>query len=170
MPDLAVEYVLTPPHVAAIAFNSQDGTPGGTRIKLNDGLDGFLLYDIKGLSGGSPRRTPIDNRPQTDASILHDFFKAGRVPTFEGLYKVESTRIEDNIATKWNQMEARLKAVLDDCLDRDAPATLTWTPRGLGHTYSLQVLNNVPLDSVWQPAFLTFTFGLASAAAEATAA
>jgi hypothetical protein len=156
--DLAAAYTLNPPNLADLVLNANSLRPG-------DGQTGYYVTRISGLTGQAPIRAPNDPAAQTDGAILHARKKGGRLPLFEGIYLVPNTLNEDAVATLWNQMEAALQAVLDDCGSPAAPGTLSWVERGIG-ARSIQFLSQVPLDSVWAEGHMTWSFGLATAAAE----
>lgn len=152
MADLSVQYDLV--------------TPWGT-ISFNDsGIDKFMMYgpdeyyitDIQGLDG-APLRTPQDNRPQTDGGLIHPFLKGARHITVEGALMVRSTRIQNEMRTIRNDMEADLIAALDSIYAADG--TLSWTVglSGGPDARSLTVNQEIPVTFSGIE-LKTFTFGL----------
>lgn len=104
-------------------------TVGGT-IHLNAASGDTYLNDPGSCSGldGAPLRTPIDDAPQTDAGIVHDFYKAARHITLGGLLYVVSSGTESGFVTARNALEDALVAACDSNIRADA--TLQWTPTG----------------------------------------
>lgn len=124
-------------------------TPGGTIIfndgTLSDGTDKYWLSNIEGLD--SPAlRTPIDNAPQADGGLVHDFWKGPRHIVFEGTLVTESVGfpgVGPECLEKQNEMEDDLMTALETILRSDG--ALSWTPLGLG-ARSLTVRYEVGLD------------------------
>jgi hypothetical protein len=120
MAELSAVYTLTTP---------------GPDITFNSGSDLYWLSEITGLDM-APVRAPIDNSPQTDGGIVHDFFYGPRHVVFRGLL-VPGT----NTPTNRNTMENNLISALESILRADG--TLSWTPTG-GSARSLTVRCDVP--------------------------
>jgi len=116
MADVGVQYDLT--------------TPAGTII-FNDGsLDQFYITKVRGL--GSPDlRTPMDKVPLGHGALFHPFFKGARHIGVEGIFLIESTRIQNNIVVIRNEMEFDLTEALESLLD-DSTGTFTFAPQGFG--------------------------------------
>jgi len=147
MADVATQYTLT--------------TPGGTILFNNGATDEYYLGDVQGLDG-APIRAPIDNRPQTDGGLVHDFFLGPRHITLDGILFIRSSRVQNTILTQRNVLEAALQAALDSILRADG--TLAWTPYG-GSAGSLTVRNDVPLEFRYIDNYQNkaFSFGLVAA-------
>lgn len=97
-------------------------TPGGT-ISFNPtgvATDYYWLTDVQGLDGVA-LRAPIDNLPQTDGGLVHDFLKEPRHVTIEGMV------VFSTAATR-NSMCDALVAALDSL--QAADGTFSWTPTG----------------------------------------
>lgn len=147
MADIAVPYTLE--------------TPAGT-IDFNDGsADQFYIGEIQGL-GTAPIRTPVDNAPQAHGGLVHNFWKAARNITIEGVFLITSVPQGTQCQAIRNAMEEDLRAALESILQTDG--TLTWTPVGLAER-ELSVRHSVPLECPHQDAFLlrAFNFGLIAA-------
>lgn len=151
MADLSVTYTLT--------------TPGGTIVFNNGDLyttdDLYWIQTIQGLDG-APIRAPIDNAPQVDGGLVHDFYLGPRHVTMEGVILVQSVSIGGPCLTVRNTLEEALRAALQSITRADG--TLAWTPTG-GSGRSLTVRNEVPLE--YSPAenyaVMAFTFGIVAA-------
>jgi hypothetical protein len=147
VPDIGVQYTLT--------------TPGGT-INFNDGsANQYYLSTVGGLDGPTIR-APIDDRPQTDGGIVHDFFAGPRHITFEGVLLIQSTHIMNSVVQIRNTMEDNLRTAVVSLLRADG--TLAWTPQGKS-ARSLTVRHDVPLDftNIENYLLLQFHFGLVAA-------
>jgi hypothetical protein len=154
MADLATTYTLTTGG-GTIIFNNGD---------LRDGTDKYWLQNIQGLDGPG-LRTPIDNRPQTDGGLVHDFFKGPRHIVFEGILITESAgwpSFGDECITVQNEMEEDLIDALESIIRADG--TLAWMPLGLA-ARSLAVRHDVTLEftAIENYALKQFTFGLVAA-------
>lgn len=156
MADLVTTYTYTTSG-GTIVFNQGD---------LGDGTDKFWLQGISGLDGIGVR-APVDNRPQTDGYLLHNFFKTGREPVLEGVLIIESVAIDGpECQTALNVMEAALRAAVDSNVS--ASATLAWQPTGqsaasLTVYYNAQPrLDIAPIENYH---LRSFVFGLVSASA-----
>lgn len=144
MTDIAAAYTMT--------------TPGGT-VLFNDGsVDEFFIQSIRGLESAEIR-APVDNRPQTDGAIIHDFFFGKQSVTIDGFYFIRSTRVQNEILALRNSMQAALRTALNSILRVDG--TLAWTPYGQS-AESLTVRYEVPLQPDHVDNYLnrTFSFGL----------
>lgn len=147
MTDIAAAYTLT--------------TPGGT-ILFNDGsTDEYYITSIRGLESGVIRN-PIDNRPQTDGGIVHDFLFGPQHVTIDGFFFIRSSRIQNVILAQRNAMTAALRTALNSILRADG--TLAWTPLGQA-AESLTVRYEVPLEPDHIDNYLnrSFSFGLVAA-------
>lgn len=132
-------------------------TTPGVDITFNSGTDVYYITGITGLDG-APIRAPIDDSPQTDGGIIHDFFYGPRHFTIEGLLLPDGL----SVATR-NTMEANLLSALDAILRADG--TWAWTPTGQA-ARSLTVRCDVPAQfSTWagNPMVKAFIFGLVAA-------
>jgi hypothetical protein len=126
-------------------------TPGGTLTFNPSSGDGYYVSNITGLDQ-APIRAPIDDKPQTDGGIVHDFFKGPRHITIEGLVVASS-------ASARNTSTDSLVTALDSILRADG--TWTWTPSGQS-LKTLTVRCDVPVS--FPGAFLKrFIFGLVAA-------
>jgi hypothetical protein len=136
-------------------------TPGGTVLFNDDAVDEYYLSNIAGLDG-APIRAPVDNAPQTDGGLVHDFFLGPRHVTMEGILFIRSSRVGDEIRDQRNVMEQTLREALESALRADA--TLAWTPAG-GDPHLLTVRYEVPVEFTYTDNFLTksFAFGLVAA-------
>lgn len=149
MADFSVSYVLT--------------TPGGTITFNSTGTDDFNVYgsneyyitDGQGLDA-APIRAPIDNAPQADGGLVHNFWKGPRHIVLEGALIIRSTHVQNTIRSLRNSMEAALLTALESILQADG--TLAWTPAGQG-ARSLTVRNEIPCEFSGIE-LKTFTFGL----------
>lgn len=131
--------------------------PGGT-VAFNSGADQYYLTNITGLDQ-RPIRAPVDDRPQTDGGLVHNFHYGPRHLTVEGVVYVTSSGTEAGVVTARNTMESTLIAALGSCLRADA--TLGWTPTG-GSAQSLTVRCDIPVQFTGGY-FKAFIFGLVSA-------
>ena len=147
MPDIATVYTLT--------------TPGGTITFNNGATDEYYLSEIGGLED-APIRAPVDNRPQTDGGLVHDFYEGPLHLTLEGILFIRSTRVQNSIRTIRTSMTDNLRTALRSILRADG--TLAWTPYG-STARSLTVRYEVPLDPRYIDNYLNvaFSFGLVSA-------
>lgn len=148
MPDIACVYTLT--------------TPGGT-IVFNDGSSQqFYIQGITGL-GTPPIRTPIDDVPYGDGSIGHNFWKAGRHLSIEGVFLITSQDCGPDLVGFWNDMEDELRIALESiaALTTDT-GTLVWTPTGDVSSRTLVVRHDVPMECPPDQNFTirNFSFGL----------
>lgn len=137
-------------------------TPAGTITFNDDSANQFYIEEIEGLDG-APIRAPIDNRPQTDGGLVHDFFKGPRHFTVSGTLLIQSTRIQTSIQAIRNQME-------EDLFDahasvQQADSTWSWTPLGLSARTLTGVRGDVPFTTRHIDNFLNvaFFFGLVAA-------
>jgi len=153
MPDIAATYTLNVPTATDIVFNN-----GG---RLRDGQDYYWLTSIEGLDG-PPIRAPIDNRPQTDGGLVHDFYLGPRHIIVEGFFLIQSTEVYENIRSIRNDMEAALLAAHMDILRADG--TWSWTPLNES-ARSLTVRGDVPVQfrHIDNYRTLSFAFGLVAA-------
>jgi hypothetical protein len=147
MTDVSVPYVLT--------------TPAGTITFNDDSADQFYLTNIEGLDG-APIRAPIDDAPQTDGGIVHDFYLGPRHIIMEGTLLILSTRVQNSILTIRNQMEADLIEAHESLRSQDGD--LQWTPLGQS-ARQLTVRGDVPVQTRHEDNYLTvaFAFGLVAA-------
>lgn len=132
-------------------------TTPGVDVTFNSGSDVYRVTNLEGLDQ-APIRAPVDDAPQTDGGIVHDFFHGPRYVTVEGLLLPA-----DGSASARNTMEANLISALDAILRADG--TLAWTPSGQS-ARSLTVRCFTPARfAPWQgfPQFKTFIFGLVAA-------
>lgn len=157
MADVACVYTLNVPTATDVVFNDA----GIDRFNMLGGPDEFYITDVKGLDG-APLRTPFDNRPQTDGGLVHPFFKGPRHVTVEGALMIRSTRIQDDIRKKRNDMEAQLIAALEDI--QSADGTFSWTVQLTSgpDARSLTVRCEIPVEFTGIE-LKTFTFGLIAA-------
>lgn len=143
--------------MAELSANHVLTTPGPD-ISFNTGTDNYFITGIDGLDQ-APIRAPVDDSPQTDGGIVHDFFYGARYFTVEGVLLPG-----DGTAATSNTMQANLLAALESILR--ANGTWAWTPSGQA-ARSLTVRCFQPLSvRPWQPGFpLTkaFIFGLVAA-------
>lgn len=132
-------------------------TTPGVDITFNSGSDVYRISNIEGLDQ-APIRAPVDDSPQTDGGIVHDFFHGARYVTIEGLLLPA-----DGSASTRNTMEANLISACDAILTADG--TLGWTPSGQS-ARSLTVRCFMPVRMApWAgfPMYKTFIFGLVAA-------
>lgn len=125
MAELSAGYVLTTPG-PDISFNTALGS-----------TDSYWLTNVTGLDQ-APIRAPVDDSPQTDGGIVHDFYYGPRHFTVEGILVPQT-----NTASNRNTMEANLISSLDAILRADG--TWTWTPSGQS-SRSLTVRCDVPVQ------------------------
>jgi hypothetical protein len=151
--DLTVQYVLTTPG-PDITFNT------GT---LFDGTDKYWIQSIIGLDGPSIR-APVDNVPFGDGGIIHTFWKGPRRVVIDGILLIESP---EDCMERRNALSSQLHLALESIIAADG--TLAWQPTGLS-AVSLTVRNEVTLEVSYTDNFAvsTFSFGLISAAADAS--
>ena len=152
MADLSVPYVLTTPG-GTITFNST-----GTDDFNSYGSNEYYITDGQGLDG-SPIRAPIDNAPQADGGLVHNFWKGPRHIVIEGALIIRSTHVMNSIRALRNTMEEDLLDALESILQADG--TLAWTPAGMS-ARSLTVRYEVPLEFSGVE-LKTFVFGLVAA-------
>jgi len=131
-------------------------TPAGT-ISFNPttpATDYYWLTDVQGLDGVA-LRAPIDNLPQADGGLVHDFLKEVRHVTIEGMV------VFSNAATR-NAMCDALVAALDAL--QAADGTFSWTPTGQS-TKSLTVRCDQQITGFRGTGFAPkqFMFGLVAA-------
>ena len=151
MSDIAVVYTLT--------------TSGGT-IHFNKGIntgsldvpgqDDFLwITAIHGIDG-VPMRTPVDNRPQAHGGLAFNFWQTARPVVIEGVFLVQSSRLDSECQRIRNVMDIALLRALESIIQ--STGTLQWTPSGQA-SRTLDVKYHVQLetDGVEQK---IFTFGL----------
>jgi hypothetical protein len=114
--------------------------PGPTVISFNDGGSGggYHLETVTGIDQ-APIRAPIDDAPQTDGGIVHQFFYGPRHLTLEGVVLPAAT---DTPLPGLNVALDQLVAALDAILRADG--TFAWTPPGLTER-SLTVRCDVPV-------------------------
>lgn len=132
-------------------------TTPGVDVTFNSGTDVYRITSLEGLDQ-APIRASVDDSPQTDGGIVHDFFYGARYVTVEGLLLPG-----DGAAGTRNTMEANLIASLEAILRADG--TLAWTPTGQS-ARSLTVRCFQPARfGPWQgfPHYKTFIFGLVAA-------
>jgi hypothetical protein len=147
MADVSAAYTLT--------------TPGGI-IAFNDGsTDEFFITTISGLEAAQIR-APVDNRPQTDGGIVHDFFFGPQQITVDGIFRIRSSYVQNTILTVRNEMTEDLRTALNSILRADG--TLAWTPLGQS-AESLTVRYHVALQPSHVDNYLNlaFSFGLIAA-------
>lgn len=127
----------------------------------DDSEDQFYITEITGL--GSPSlRTPIDNVPLADGALVHDFYKGARHIGIEGIFLIESTKIQNTIVVIRNDMELELTEALESILRDDG--SFSFTPLGHG-TRTFTVRHDIPLEFRHTDNYLnvSFTFGLVAA-------
>jgi hypothetical protein len=142
--DVGVSYTLT--------------TPGGT-VVFNDGAtDQHYITEIRGL-GAPALRTPMDNVPLGDGGLIHDFWKGPRHIGVEGIFLIQSTRIQDDIVVIRNDMEEELTVALESILRADG--TFAYAPQGEGtRTYTVNYEVGVEFTHTDNYLTLAWTFGL----------
>ena len=114
---------------------------------------GLVLTALDGIAQ-APIRAPIDDAPQTDGGIVHQFFYGPRHLTVEG-FVLPFGYDSSYAASMWNTMDG-LVAALDQILRADG--TFAWTPPGQT-VHSLTVRCDVPVS--FSGAFQKqFIFGL----------
>jgi hypothetical protein len=156
MADIATTYTLAT-SAGTIVFNNGD---------LGDGTDKFWVQRVQGLDG--PRvRAPIDDVPFGHGSILHDFWRGGRRPLFEGVLVIETVPLNSALCQQAiNTLEAALTAAIDSLVT--TAGTLSWTPAGQGakaltvRHHGEPELDFIPIENFMLRQFL---FGLVSASA-----
>ena len=117
---------------------------------------GLVLSELDGIDQ-APIRAPIDDAPQTDGGIVHQFYYGPRHLTVEG-FVLPLGYDDSNKATLWAAMDS-LVAALDAILRDDG--TFAWTPPGQS-AHSLTVRCDVPAK--FSGSFRkTFIFGLVAA-------
>jgi hypothetical protein len=117
---------------------------------------GLVLSTIDGI-GQAPIRAPIDDAPQADGGLVHQFFYGPRHLTVEGLV-LPFAYDASHAATLWSTMDA-LQAALGAILRADGE--FSWTPPGQT-AHSLTVRCDVPVS--FSGSFQkTFIFGLVAA-------
>lgn len=151
MADISATYVLDTPSTD-ITFNNG---------AIGDGTNLYWITNIEGLDG-PPIRTPIDNAPQTDGGLVHNFFLGPRHILIEGVLLIQSTRVQNSVLTIRNSMEASLLAA--HMAIKAANGTLTWTPLGQAQR-QLTVRGDVPVSfrQIDNYLNLAFAFGLVAA-------
>ena len=152
MADISVAFVLTTPG-GTITFNST-GDDDFNQYGSNE----YYLSDSQGLDG-APIRAPVDNAPQDDGGLVHNFWEGPRHIVLEGALIIRSTHVQNTIRTLRNSMEAALLTALTSILRADG--TLAWTPAGQG-ARSLTVRYEIPCEFSGVE-LKTFTFGLVAA-------
>ena len=147
MADISAQFTLAT-GVGSIVFN-------------DDSADQFYLTETTGLEG-APIRSPVDPVPFGDGGLIHDFWLGPREMTFEGVFLITSTRVQNSILTIRNTMEEDLRIALDSLLR--ANGTLTWTPLGEAQR-AIVVRHNMRLECRHLDNYLLrgFTFGLIAA-------
>lgn len=155
MADIAAIYTLNVPAATDILFNNGD---------LGDGGDHYWLTNLEGLDG-PPIRAPIDNRPQTDGGLVHDFYFGPRHVLVEGFFLIQSTDVQQQILSIRNDMETALLAAHMDILRADG--TWGWTPYG-ETARSLTVRGDVPVQYRHVDNFVTLAFAFGLVAADPT--
>lgn len=143
-------------------------TSGGTIVfndgELGDGTDKYwLTTGPQGLR--SALRTPFDVVPFGDGGTSYTTRRGPLLPIFDGIYLIESSKLQADCQELRNAMAEDLEAALDSILS-PTTGTLSWTPIG-GSAQSLAVSYWVTLDDPYGDNFATqsFTFGLYSNAA-----
>lgn len=141
------------------AFATLDYGPGAIDFYGSGpdaGGSGLLLSSLEGI-GQAPIRAPIDDAPQTDGGIVHQFFYGPRHLTLEGTVLPfgydGSAR-----STLWSTMDS-LVGALDAILRADG--SFAWTPPGqTAHSLSVRCDVPVAFSGTFQK---TFIFGLVAA-------
>ena len=83
--------------------------------------------------------------PYGDGSIGHNFWKAGRHLTFEGVFLVTSVDCGPVQVGLWNDMEDALRVALESIASFTTDTgTLVWTPTGDMSTRTLVVRHDQP--------------------------
>ncbi len=117
---------------------------------------GLVLTELDGI-GQAPIRAPIDDMPQADGGIVHQFLYGPRHLTVTGLV-VPFAYDSSHAASMWATMDT-LVAALGQILRADG--TFSWTPPGQT-AHSLTVRCDVPAS--FSGSFQkTFVFGLVAA-------
>lgn len=151
--DITTEYVLST-GAGTITFN--DG-------ELGDGTDKYWLTSgPKNLRSGL--RTPFDLVPFGNGGIAHTTRRGPTMPTFDGMYLIESSTSQALCQTLRNAMANALETALNSIL-APTTGTLSWTPMGLG-AQSLAVSYWVALDDPYADNYTVqnFSFTLFSEA------
>lgn len=135
-------------------------TPGGT-VTFNAATGDTYLHDPGSCQGldMAEVRAPIDNAPQTDGGLVHNFFLGPRHVTLGGELLVRTGTTEASTATARNVLEAALTAACLSIIRADG--TYSWTPTG-GALHTITVRCDIPVN--YPGGFLkTYLFGLVAA-------
>jgi hypothetical protein len=135
-------------------------TPAGT-VTFNADTGDTLFLDPRRSSGlGSSRvRAPIDNRPQTDGYLLHDFFEEGQHLVLAGDVVIRSATSEAGVVAARDALLTDLVLKLKSILRADG--TLVFSGGG-SQTVRCELLPEIT-SSDSGPMQKSFVFGLVSA-------
>jgi hypothetical protein len=139
-------------------FATLDYGPGTLDFHGGGGgvTSGLVLATVDGIAQ-APIRAPVDDAPQTDGGIVHQFFYGPRHLTVEG-FVLPFAYDSSHAATLWAAMDT-LEQALGQILRADG--TFSWTPPGQT-AHSLTVRCDVPVS--FQGTFQkTYIFGLVAA-------
>jgi hypothetical protein len=140
------------------AFATLDYGTGSVDFHGSGGgvASGLILTALDGI-GQAPIRAPIDDAPQADGGLVHQFFYGPRHLTVEG-FVLPVSYDTSHAATIWSTMDT-LQAALGAILRADGE--FSWTPPGQT-AHSLTVRCDVPVS--FSGSFQkTFIFGLVAA-------
>jgi hypothetical protein len=106
-------------------FATLDYGPGSVDFHGGGGgvTSGLVLATVDGI-GQAPIRAPVDDMPQADGGIVHQFFYGPRHLTVEG-FVLPFAYDSSHAATLWAAMDS-LEAALGQILRADG--TFAWTP------------------------------------------
>jgi hypothetical protein len=139
-------------------FATLDYGPGSLDFHGGGGgvTAGLVLATVDGIAQ-APIRAPVDDAPQTDGGIVHQFFYGPRHLTVEG-FVLPFAYDTSHAATLWATMDS-LEQALGQILRADG--TFSWTPPGQT-AHSLTVRCDVPVSftGAFQKGFI---FGLVAA-------
>ena len=144
-------------------------TTGGGTIVFNNGTIGSTtdLYWIQAIQGLSMPtiRAPVDNAPQADGGLIHNFWFGPRRVVIDGVMLAQSVG-QNQCNSVFYTMEKNLIAALSSIL-RTA-GTLAWTSADTT-AHSISVYCEVPLDVQPSDNYATraFNFGLVAASSSA---
>lgn len=108
-------------------------TPWGT-ITFNaaTGDQYRLSTDSTGLDG-APLRTQVDDAPQTDGGLVHNFYKGARHVTLIGQLRVISTTVPASVIAARNTLEDNLIAACESIIRADGTLSFTRTGGTIRH-------------------------------------